>query len=261
MTTAVLRLAGPLQSYGEQARYGVRVSQPTPTLSALVGLFSAALGYGRQDEEEGLGRRRWLTELDLRVRVDRPGRLLEDFQVVAARPVRRYHRHLASNTVVPEAQVTLGSGAAWKVGGRVEPNVSRRQYVADAEFLVFVRGPRVDELVRALERPHFQLSLGRKSCVPEHPLVLGVLDVDEPETVVPARTGRPHDRNASPPPLRLIRWSTDGREPPVLDLPAGPSPTDGYLPMRREVTYVDPPRVDGRDSREQQAEWFAERAA
>lgn len=253
MRTAVLRLAGPLQSYGEQSRYGVRVTQPTPTLSALVGLFSAALGYQRWPTGEGLGERRWLTELDLVVRVDRPGRLLEDFQVVAARRVRRYRRHLASASRVPEAQVTLGSGAAWKVGGRVEPNVSRRQYLADAEFLVFVRGQGLDELVAALERPRFTLSLGRKSCVPEHPLVLGVLDLDEPERQVPTRAEGP---------VRVLRWSATGAEPPVLDLPTGPSPTDGYLPMRRDVGSVRPDkRFSGVTARAELIEWCRERAA
>jgi CRISPR system Cascade subunit CasD len=255
---AVLRLAGPLQSYGEQSRYVVRTSQATPTLSALIGLFSAALGYRRESNRPGLGERDWLTKLDLAVRVDRPGTLLEDFQVVAPRPVARYRRHRTSASKVPEAQVTLGSGAPWKVGGRVEPNVSRRQYLADAEFLVFVRGDRLDDLVAALERPRFQLALGRKSCVPEHPLVLGVVDLDEPERQVPTRAA------ASRGPLRVIRWSPTGAEPPVLDLPAGPSPTDGYLPMRRDVAIVEPDvRLEDLDSDTRAAliEWVRERAA
>lgn len=256
MRAAVLRLAGPLQSYGEQSRYSVRTSRATPTLSALIGLFSAALGYRRASAAPGLGERAWLAALDLTVRVDRPGTLLTDFQVVAARPTERYRRHLASASKVPEAQVTLGSGDPWKVKGRVQPNVSRRQYLANAEFLVFVRGDGLDDLVAALERPRFQLSLGRKSCVPEHPLVLGVVDVDEPDRRVPTRA--PAERG----PLRVVRWSPTGAEPPVLDLPAGPSPTDGYRPLRRDVTVVEPDvRLEGADSRTALLAWFRERAA
>lgn len=254
MRTVVLRLAGPLQSYGEQSRYGVRATLPTPTLSALLGLLSAALGYRREIVGSGLGERKWLRELKLAVRVDRGGTLLTDYQVVAPRPVHRYRRHLASASKVSAASVTAGAGGAW-MGGKVS-HVSSRQYLADAEFLVFVQGDRLDKLVTALERPRFQLSLGRKSCVPEYPLVLGVVDLDEPERQVPTRAP------ARSGPLRVIRWSPTGAEPPVLDLPAGPSPTDGYLPLRRDVTLVEPDlRLAAADSRAALIEWFQERVA
>ena len=47
MKTLVLRLAGPMQSWGTQSRYTHRDTGDWPTMSGVVGLVSAALGRTR----------------------------------------------------------------------------------------------------------------------------------------------------------------------------------------------------------------------
>src|SRR5688572_27664508 len=75
----LMRLEGPLQSWGMRSRWDVRDTQPEPTKSGVVGLLGCALGYPTDD-------RRLENELDagLRfgVRVESPGRILEDYQTV-----------------------------------------------------------------------------------------------------------------------------------------------------------------------------------
>ncbi|WEH31948.1 type I-E CRISPR-associated protein Cas5/CasD [Streptomyces sp. AM 4-1-1] len=73
-TTVLIRLSGPLQSYGASSHWTERETGPRPTKSAVAGLIANALG------------RHWSADLsDLRamtfaVRADRPGHLLTDDQ-------------------------------------------------------------------------------------------------------------------------------------------------------------------------------------
>ena len=69
----VLRLAGPMQSWGSDSRFTRRSTEAFPTKSALVGLLGAAQGRRRSDPIEDLA------ELSVAVRVDQPGQLLRDF--------------------------------------------------------------------------------------------------------------------------------------------------------------------------------------
>ncbi len=52
--------------------------------------------------------------------------------------------------------------------------VSRRYYLADAQFLVALEGARavLEEIAQALSAPRWQVFLGRKSFVPSAPLIL-----------------------------------------------------------------------------------------
>ncbi|MET4224795.1 type I-E CRISPR-associated protein Cas5/CasD [Oerskovia enterophila] len=139
MTTLLLRLAGPLQSWGESSRFARRTTERAPTKSGVLGLLAAADGRRRTDSLEDL--------LDLRygVRVDQPGRVERDFQT------------------------TIGTG------GQRYP-LTDRFYLTDAVFLAVVEGD--EELLRgldeALRAPVFPLYLGRRSCVPEGRVSLGV---------------------------------------------------------------------------------------
>lgn len=75
----LLRLEGPLQSWGVRARWEIRDTQPEPTKSGIVGLLGCSLGYPRQDS-------RMVDELDkglrMGVRVENPGRILEDYHTI-----------------------------------------------------------------------------------------------------------------------------------------------------------------------------------
>lgn len=74
MTVLLLKLAGPLQSWGSGSRFTERGTQHEPTKSGVVGLLAAALGRRRTDPVDDLA------ALDFAVRIDQPGLLESDFQ-------------------------------------------------------------------------------------------------------------------------------------------------------------------------------------
>lgn len=144
MSTLLLRLAGPLQAWGTESRFNTRHTGTVPSKSGVIGLLAAALGLRRDAD---------LTELrGLRfgVRTDQPGHLLRDFQMV----------HYVKKK-------------------KEEADVTYRYYLSDAVFLVGLEGERsiLDELENALRMPVWPLYLGRRSCPPSLPLVLGVRDL------------------------------------------------------------------------------------
>jgi len=148
MAVLLLRLAGPLQSWGTQSRFDYRDTGLEPSKSGVVGLLSCALGRGREQDVSDLA------ALRMGVRIDRPGYLETDY-------------HTASKVR------TVPKGGP----GRVEyvPTVqSWRQYLADGSFLVGLEGEFsfLQTLDTALRAPVWPLSLGRKSFVPCEPIAM-----------------------------------------------------------------------------------------
>ncbi|MGI5397630.1 type I-E CRISPR-associated protein Cas5/CasD [Streptomyces sp. CA-251251] len=152
MSGLLLRLAGPLQSWGERSAFTpVRDTAPFPTRSALIGMFAAAEGIGRNETIPDR-----YHDLRLTVRVDRPGVRLVDY-------------HTAGGGF-PKDRTAATSGGSNK-GAAV---ITRRHYLADAVFVVAVTAPdaTLERLADALTRPHWAPYLGRRSCVPDEPLLL-----------------------------------------------------------------------------------------
>ena len=85
----MLRLAGPLQSWGGHSQFNRRDTSSEPTKSGILGLLAAAQGRRRQDPIEDL-----LT-LRLGVRTDPAGSLLRDYHTVS----NLRHRPLLSSQV------------------------------------------------------------------------------------------------------------------------------------------------------------------
>lgn len=137
MSVLLLKLAGPLQSWGAASRFSRRETRREPTRSGILGLLAAAQGRRRTDPIEDLA------ALRFGVRIEQPGRLVTDFQT------------------------------ARSLDGRRTMPLSTRHYLADAVFLAAVEGEdaMVEGLVEALRRPTFPLFLGRRSCPPAGPLV------------------------------------------------------------------------------------------
>lgn len=143
MSVLLLRLCGPMQSWGVQSKFTVRDTGREPSKSGVVGLLCAALGRPRQKPVDDLA------DLRMGVRVDQEGTIDYDF-------------HTAMDIL------TAG-------GGTKPTEVSRRYYLADARFLVGLAG---DDLAllrtlhQALRDPHWPLYLGRKAFVPGEPVWL-----------------------------------------------------------------------------------------
>lgn len=138
MSTLLLRLAGPLQSWGLTAKFDQRDTQRLPTKSAVVGLLACALGRRRDEDIQDL------KALRMGVRADQEGELVRDFHI--ARPEKS------------------------------PPYVTSRYYLSDAVFLVGLEGEdaMLEALEAALKKPAFPLFLGRRSCPPEGRLCLGI---------------------------------------------------------------------------------------
>ncbi|WP_406109895.1 type I-E CRISPR-associated protein Cas5/CasD [Kitasatospora purpeofusca] len=156
----VLRLAGPLQSWGDRSAFNRRDSLPRPTKSGVVGLLAAAAGRPREADITDL------VGLRLGVRIDQPGTLLRDYHTVSdyrGRPL-------------PQAGVNA-KGAQKPTSPAKDTHVTHRYYLQDAVFVAAVQGPAalVTALAEAIRRPAFPLALGRRSCVPTQPIALGAV--------------------------------------------------------------------------------------
>lgn len=148
-STLLIPLVGPLQAWGLDARFDLRQTAAEPSKSGVLGLCCAALGRDRSESIDDLA------ALAFGVRVDREGRLTRDF-------------HTAEGVI----------GAS---GTDLRTVVSNRWYLAQAAFLAGFEGshPLLEAIHAALQRPHWPLTLGRKSCPPSVPPGSGTL-VDLP---------------------------------------------------------------------------------
>lgn len=212
MHTLLLRLCGPMQSWGVQSRFTVRDTGLEPSKSGVVGLLCAALGIDRADDAA----LQPLAALRMGVRADREGALKVD-----------YHT----------AKDVLKAG-----GGSKETEVSRRYYLADACFLVGLESddlPLLGRIHAALKNPVWPLFLGRKAFVPAEPPYLpdGLRENTDLETalkVYPPLTARLSSNQA-----RLILEDVDG----YLVRPDQPLSFSQrkFAPRRVSVTFIPAP--------------------
>lgn len=135
MRTILLKLAGPLQSWGTNSHFETRHTNIFPSKSGVIGMVAASLGYRRNEDEKIT----LLNSLDFAVRIDQPGKILRDFHTA-----KKYK----DNNEVERTYVT------------------NRYYLQDAVFVVAL-GSTDEELITkvedALKSPYFQPFLGRRS--------------------------------------------------------------------------------------------------
>ncbi|MGC9346734.1 MAG: type I-E CRISPR-associated protein Cas5/CasD [Anaerolineae bacterium] len=155
--TLFLRLEGPMQAWGERARWSVRDTAAEPTKSGVIGLLACALGL-RQDEEL----RNLSQAMRMGVRCDRPGRQIVDYHTVGA----GYGRPM----------LLSAQGKPKISSGRPHTEETWRHYLCDASFLVALQAESdlVASVASALRAPFWPIYLGRKSCVPSRPPFDGV---------------------------------------------------------------------------------------
>ena len=158
MTSLVLTLQAPMQSWGgpslATAEHQTRLF---PSLSGVCGLLANALGADRSDDLP------WMEQADLWARADNPGQRMQDFHTIGTGTKR-------------------GDGV-WKPNRTRAPHpvVTNRWYLADAAFtVVFAPGDTLDaeHAADALTRPARPLYLGRRSCPPASPVLIGTTDAD-----------------------------------------------------------------------------------
>jgi CRISPR system Cascade subunit CasD len=142
MSTLLLRLAAPLQSWGCDSSFETRRTEMFPTKSGIIGLTAAALGRKRDEPLDDLNR------LKFGVRVDNEGEVIRDY-------------HIARN----DKDVYL----------------TNRYYLSDAVFLAGLESNDenfLKEIENAFRMPVFSLFLGRRSCPPTMPILIGIRKTD-----------------------------------------------------------------------------------
>lgn len=132
--TLLLKMEGPMQSWGYRSRFDYRDTALEPTRSGVIGFICAAMGIARGED---------ITRFDairMGVRVDKDGRLERDY-------------HTALDVIKAD-----GSGT--------DTVVSRRDYLSDASFTVGLASSDrqlLHEIAAALLCPTWILFLGRKA--------------------------------------------------------------------------------------------------
>lgn len=195
----LLRLYGPLASWGEIAVGESRHSAVHPSRSALLGLLGAALGVQRGDDA---GQQALVRGYRFGIKLECVGSPLRDYQTIQV-------------GVLPR-KFLFRSRRQELAADKVETILSFREYRCDSLALVAVEAlpdapADLDVLATALRYPHFSLYLGRKSCplalplMPQRisasslrelldgaklPSLLGLLDHRQPEQAWPNRQDR-----------------------------------------------------------------------
>ena len=124
MSTLLMRLAGPMQSWGTQSRFTMRDTGREPSKSGVIGLLCAALGRGRAEPLDDLA------TLRMGVRVDSPGVMKLDY-------------HTAGGGRLPGGHPY---GVRRASGGSGDTVLSNRYYLADADFLVGIESEDINLL-------------------------------------------------------------------------------------------------------------------
>jgi CRISPR system Cascade subunit CasD len=218
VSVLLLRLAGPMQSWGVLSRFGHRDTGTEPSKSGVVGMLCAALGVPRDDDATVAE----LSACPMGVRVLREGTLCADFHTVGA-------------GIVPGRPY----GVARADGSPGGVLLSAREYLAEADFVVALQSDDaalLDRLDRALRQPVWPLFLGRRSYVPAVPPALGI----EPGMMAEVLRGSPAIpacRNEVGEPIRLVLEAPFGVGDPRLDVPVSFHPDRRAFRLRYVETH------------------------
>ncbi|MFB8419591.1 type I-E CRISPR-associated protein Cas5/CasD [Streptomyces albidoflavus] len=245
----LIRLAGPLQSWGIAGKFARRDTHSRPTKSGVIGLCAAALGLPR---EEPLGE---LAEVRFGVRADRPGTPLRDYHTVGGgkyplRPRDLITDHQRAAKAATDCSPTPPQDDASETGpfGRAELHawygspkyvvadprsgvlvsgevrrhslITERWYLADAAFLVGLEHQDralLERVAHALEHPERLLWLGRKACPPSGDLAVGIApgslkEVFETHSLLPDAVSPEAESSATAQRIRPWAW-IESRQP------------------------------------------------
>ncbi|MSQ22446.1 MAG: type I-E CRISPR-associated protein Cas5/CasD [Dehalococcoidia bacterium] len=206
LSTLLLFLAGPMQSWGTRSRFTERDTGLEPSKSGVIGLLCAAMAIARTTPVDAPGCN--LAGLRMGVRIDQEGVMRRD-----------YHTAGGGGLGIARADGSHGKDAV----------VSDRYYLADAQFLVGLEGEDealVNRIQAALVAPVWQLSLGRKAFVPSVPVHLA----DGLQIGIPLKQA-----------LEGFRWPVS----PLCPLKHQPATTKpDPLRLALEITFNDTPTAN-----------------
>lgn len=175
MSSIYLNLAGPLQSWAGPSVLKTRVdTKREPSERAIRGLLMAAFGVprGKSQPEE-------ISDARIEISTLNQGRVVRDFQIVGDRSDEELFLERLGRIFV------LGN-RAW--GGHASPDsrgmnkIVNRTYLGDAQFIVKITGKTEEETFKIfsmLQKPTWDLYLGKKAFPATFPFLLGVFSSEE----------------------------------------------------------------------------------
>jgi CRISPR system Cascade subunit CasD len=241
MQVLILQLDAPMMSFGDVAVDYRRPVAEYPAQAMVTGLISNALGYFRH-ETDFLSRLQ--ERLRLASRVDRGGVQIRDYQTV---------------DLSERSPWMLGTrqGVGWTTRGRVEErgggadaktgtHIRYRDFWADRIVTLAIaldppeENPTIAEVEKAFQEPARPLFIGRKSCLPASPLLLGLR---EASSLLAALQQEPRATRADHGPLPAI-WPAGESDPWEMAWDLRDWPNQIHAGSRRVVTgQVDPPEA------------------
>lgn len=159
MSTLLLNMDAPIQSWGMDSPFEVRNTLRHPTKSAVVGMIACALGWDRNHDLSQL------RALRFGVRVDSEGILYRDYHTTSLHPDR--------DSRLPKTQWNKAPGM------KTVTKQSYRWYVLDAKSRIGIESDDtalLEDIRHALMSPSYALFCGRKSCPSPLGLVMGIID-------------------------------------------------------------------------------------
>jgi CRISPR system Cascade subunit CasD len=177
----LLWLEAPLQSWGSESKFGRRETQRFPTKSGLFGLYLAALGaQGAQEELLGslsefkqtvvaykekkkMDQHDWIMGSDIDTTP-----LLMDFHMVGSGYDSEDPWQASLTPRKSDGSVAVGGGS----------KMTFRYYLQGARFAVIqeLSTQLCEMIAKAIQKPVFDLCLGRKNCIPSDFLFRGIFD-------------------------------------------------------------------------------------
>lgn len=153
MAVLVLRLSGPFQSWGTSLKLKDHETDNMPSKSGVLGIIAAAFGRRRNADISDL------RELRFGVRGDNPGSIMRDFQT---------------------SHIWVFDDRGRAYAKKEDSYIGNRYYLQDACFTVGLEGDKcfLEKCAEALKHPVFPPYLGRRSCIPDPGMVLGIFDGD-----------------------------------------------------------------------------------
>ncbi len=188
----IFRLYGMMASWGDIAAGEYRPTYDRPSKSAVMGMVAAALGI-RRDEETRL--RELAIGYHMALRIDTPGTLLRDYHTAQVPPSGKGRN-----------KITFATRKAELSGSKHDLNtiLSSRDYRCDAHYTVCLWSNSetspypLSAIKDNLDKPVFNLCLGRKSCPLSLPLRPQIVQAD---TISDAFSSVPFEGNPFTKPL------------------------------------------------------------